>query len=616
MALSRAAGLCRHALRTQWACARLLTSVAAAGEPPSGEDKPARSIDREALRRERELRPAAERPPPTPQRKVYSTPKPSQEQLQLNKDIKMSSSVDAVLDLASERPALLNCVIVSTALSVTAKLLGTRESALGLTADARFKQLMKAALTLMERREMDPQGFANMLFACAQLGIAPPPSWLRVYFDRSAPVLGEFVPQALSNTMYACGLLGITPPDDWLQYFWHADASKMSVAVPQDFSNTLYACGQLGIVPAPHWLQRFWHASALKISMAVPQDFSNMMYACGQLYIKPPTEWLQRFWHASAWRLDEFIPQNLSNMIYACGQLGIRPPADWLQWFWHASASKLGEFNQQDLSNTMYAFGQLGSAPPAEWLLRYWSASAARMGEFVLQGFSNVILACAQLGVVPPADWLQTYSRFFERAMPHANGQQTANAAFALAALGLWDVPVWPSLWAQVFVCLPRESAGWDAENQLHARQLYQAYHAALVERPGLLTAADPEMLAAARKCWVEGGSERSSKLHFDVSACLSRMGVMHTNERWCERAERRIDIAIERAGAPVALEVDGPTHFLQDGRPTGSTRLRNRMLAAYGWRVVILNHRTWQDMDADDAQQEEYLRRLLALRM
>jgi len=88
-------------------------------------------------------------------------------------------------------------------------------------------------------------------------------------------------------------------------------------------------------------------------------------------------------------------------------------------------------------------------------------------------------------------------------------------------------------------------------------------------------------------------------------------MGVAHANERWCERAERSIDISIEGA-VPVALEVDGPAHFLQDGRQDGSTLLRNRMLAAHGWRVVVVDYRSWNEMKTV-AQREKFLRRLLA---
>ena len=87
-------------------------------------------------------------------------------------------------------------------------------------------------------------------------------------------------------------------------------------------------------------------------------------------------------------------------------------------------------------------------------------------------------------------------------------------------------------------------------------------------------------------------------------------MGMAHTNERWCDRAERSIDIAIEGA-VPVALEVDGPWHFLQDGRPDGSTALRDRMLAAHGWRVVVVDYRLWIEQKTPE-QREAYLRGLL----
>ena len=119
-------------------------------------------------------------------------------------------------------------------------------------------------------------------------------------------------------------------------------------------------------------------------------------------------------------------------------------------------------------------------------------------------------------------------------------------------------------------------------------------------------------MLVAARKSWIDGMDDRSSWFHADVSACLTHMGVAHANEHWCERAERSIDIVIEGAGTPIALEVDGPSHFLQDGRQDGRTQLRNRMLAAHGWRVEVVGYREWNGLK-NRAQREEYLRRLLA---
>jgi hypothetical protein len=360
-------------------------------------------------------------------------------------------------------------------------------------------------------------------------------------------------------------------------------------------------------------LERYWHFSAAKLSEFKPQDFSNTLYAFGQLGITPSDYWLPRFWHVSVVKLSEFDPQAFSNTLYGCGQLGLTPPADWLEHYWHASATTLAGFTPQGLSNTLYACGQLGITPPADWLQRFWRACAAKLGDFMPQNLSNTLLACGLLDTRPPSVWLQSFSSAWEQALPGMSQQDWANTAFALAMLGLWELSLWRGLWAHLCSSLSRDIAGWSAENRLRAMQMYQAYQAAALERPGLLAAPTPELLAAARKSWINGldtDIDRSSKLHASVSTCLTRMGVAHANERWCERSERSIDIVID-GDVPVALEVDGPSHFLQDGRLEGSTLLRNRMLAANGWRVVVVDHRV-RDVQTPE-QREHYLRSLLA---
>jgi hypothetical protein len=55
------------------------------------------------------------------------------------------------------------------------------------------------------------------------------------------------------------------------------------------------------------------------------------------------------------------------------------------------------------------------------------------------------------------------------------------------------------------------------------------------------------------------------------------------------------IDIAVQLPGnQKLAVEADGPTHFLSNGQPDGATRLRNRLLQARGWRVVSVPVTEW----------------------
>jgi hypothetical protein len=362
------------ALRTRFRVQHVICAADAGGS---------RSVDLEALRRKRAERPQPERTlaartPPAPPRRKTDGPGATQAQLQLNKDIQACASADAVLDLVSLQRAILNEVNAATALTTIQRRAGKQSA--WMQSDARFAQLLSVAESLFER--MGSQALSNMIYACGQLAITPPPDWLERFWHFSAVKLSDFKPQELSNTIYSCGQLGITPPADWLERFWLACGATLGAWIAQNFSNTIYACGQLGITPPAEWLPRFWHASATVLGDFIPQHFSNTFYACGQLGIAPPADWLPRFWHVSAAALGDFKPQELSNTLYACGQLVFTPPADWLQRFWHASALKLGEFKPQELINTLYACGQLGMTPPDYWLPRFWHVSAAKLGVF------------------------------------------------------------------------------------------------------------------------------------------------------------------------------------------------------------------------------------------
>jgi hypothetical protein len=651
MVLLRAAGLCRLALRTQWASMRLLSAAAGGGELSAGEDR-RRRVDLEALRRERAERPPAAREPPTsplPSRYTSNLGRTNDWTVALNAEIQACASAEAVLDLVAPQLERLSAVNACTALLTIQRRAGG--AATWLDEDARFTQLLEHSARVFER--MAPRNLSNSLYACAKLGITPPDDWLQRFWHFSAVTMATFQGQHFSNTMYACGLLGIVPPAVWMERFWLASAAQLghSQFDPQALSNTLYACGLLGLTPPEYWLARYWLASASRLGEFVPQALSNTIYACGRLAVMPPEYWLQRFWLAGEPKLVDHIPQDFANTLYSCGLLGLTPPDAWLESYWHASAAKLLDpgFCPQSASITMYACGQLRITPPADWMALFWRSMAPKMGEFKPQELSNTLQACGLLGITPapeflesywrvpltdyipqncaniiyafalldiqpPTAWLKLFSEACERVLLDFNQQNLTNAALAFTMLQLWELPLWRGFWDHLCQRMTQNIAEWNEEDYLNARQMYQAYQAASIERPGLLSAPEQEQLTAARKCWVEGldtTSDRTSQLHVDVSDALGRLGVAHTNERWCERAERSIDIAIEGGATPIALEVDGPHHFLLDGRQNGSTLLRNRMLAAHGWRVVSLDFRKWEHKTQE--QREAYLRSLLA---
>ena len=70
------------------------------------------------------------------------------------------------------------------------------------------------------------------------------------------------------------------------------------------------------------------------------------------------------------------------------------------------------------------------------------------------------------------------------------------------------------------------------------------------------------------------------------VSACLGRMGLEPKEEKRIPEGYS-IDITVEWGGETIAIEVDGPSHFMGAGRlVTGSTALKRRQLRRLGWKA------------------------------
>lgn len=71
--------------------------------------------------------------------------------------------------------------------------------------------------------------------------------------------------------------------------------------------------------------------------------------------------------------------------------------------------------------------------------------------------------------------------------------------------------------------------------------------------------------------------------------------------------------LAVSAAGGKLAIEVDGPKHFVSPGNQlNGPTQDRNRALAARGHTVVSIPYWEWDALQTS-AQQVKYLQRKLA---
>ena len=72
------------------------------------------------------------------------------------------------------------------------------------------------------------------------------------------------------------------------------------------------------------------------------------------------------------------------------------------------------------------------------------------------------------------------------------------------------------------------------------------------------------------------------------------------------------LDVVVCVEGRKIAVEVDGPSHFVgRTQKPTGATALKRRQLCAFGWTLLVVPYWEW-DRLSGRGEQLEYLQRQL----
>ena len=124
---------------------------------------------------------------------------------------------------------------------------------------------------------------------------------------------------------------------------------------------------------------------------------------------------------------------------------------------------------------------------------------------------------------------------------------------------------------------------------QLHQWSLWREERGG--QWPGL-----PDLLSqACRNAFVDEEGQ-PSQLQSDVVQEIRSRGATVEEEHRCEASGYSIDaLATLKDGRRVAVEVDGPSHFLGSShQPTGATLLKHRQLRYFGWRLESVPYWEW----------------------
>ena len=316
-------------------------------------------------------------------------------------------------------------------------------------------------------------------------------------------------------------------------------------------------------------------------------------------------------------RMREFEPQTLSNTAWAYVTLQHAAPA-LLDAIAAEAARQVRDFTPQGLSTTAWAYAKAKHAAPA--LFDAIAAESRRqVRNFKPQNLANAAWSYATLQHGAPALFDAIAVEAAQRWRDFAP-QETSNLAWAYAAADHSSCEVLFGSAAFVAHCDATQAAFMHVSlAQLHQWQLW------LEERGATWPRLPLPLAERCHAAFVSRAQGEPSNLQRHVVRALKALG-LEPKEEVLTPQGYSLDAVVRISGCEVAIEVDGPFHFVgRDhwvgslaGVPpvgvhlTGSTALKRRQLRAAGWALVSLPYWEWNTFESHDARCAAWQRELL----
>ncbi|KAJ1486562.1 hypothetical protein T484DRAFT_1789163 [Baffinella frigidus] len=354
-----------------------------------------------------------------------------------------------------------------------------------------------------------------------------------------------------------------------------------------------------------------------------PQAVGNLLWALatmGERADRGPLEAMQRRATASA---GQFKPQEVANVLWALAVMGERADRGLLEAMQKRATATAGDFSPQNVANVLWALATMGESVDRGLLEAMGRRATATADDFNSQHVANVLWALATMGESVDRGLLEAMQRRAAAVAGEFKPQGVANVLWALAVFGEKGHGTLEALIDRfahrVLEC--RDQLSVEAKYQLH--QWILSCELGLVagaSLPGGVARVKQEMGEECLQAF-SGQAGRASQLQREVAAVLRRaVSEVEVKEEYRDdRSGYSIDALVRRwsaAGIPGgaksleepagdwAVEVDGPFHFLGDGRtPRGGTLLKRKQLGLLGYTVVAVPFWEWDTLKGEQAK-------------
>jgi len=439
-----------------------------------------------------------------------------------------------------------------------------------------------------------PRQMANILWALGKLGDRASPLLPAIVARLNGPPWSAWREQELANGFWAAASLGLADwPEAWAPLVAEITRRGLDAFETQAVSNIVWACAHLKH-RNEELLQAVADFTVANRHRMTPQSMSNTVWALNDL----------QFYHSSVFdlasadvrtRMHAYKAQEMCNVLYAMAKSDHVDEAALAAFDAEvASSRRRAECTGQAIANILWAFAN-ARFYPVKSLGALIGEVERRVDQFGEQELANCVWSLARLGAAVPPSTLAAVDARVTRIAGAFQAQACSNTLWALTVLGGSRLPSYAALAARLTA-----DSGAASVDPIQVNQLFQSLFMMRLEREaaeaaGEAVAAIPsvpdDVARRVTDLWRDSASNTVvSVFQEDVSLVLRGLGVDHTVEFGVADGLFSVDIAVDRspAGPRVAIEVDGPYHFMVNANhPTGATILRRRLLTMLGWTVV-----------------------------
>jgi len=266
------------------------------------------------------------------------------------------------------------------------------------------------------------------------------------------------------------------------------------------------------------------------------------------------------------------VPQHVSNAMWASAtlrwQLGVEARAALLA----AVVRFASGMKPQELSNTRWSFATLGREPGAEALAAL-EAAVLRVGPLMnAQASANTAWSFATLGLMPGVEAWAALEVAVVRVARDMTPKEVANSVFGFTTLAATRGAPLPACYTSLWRAACRLSL--HALKDVDLCMLFHAYliHAELVGGDMLDEVTFPPwIMHEARDAWMLQARDevKITKSHKKIASILGDLGIAHEVERLTDDGYFSVDVYLPHND--VALECDGPTHFIASAGEGGA---------------------------------------------